>query len=740
MRLEGERERKSVRLSKLNKSSSSWRKRLASWRKLKLLFSSDSPVSSSSFSSARDPVRPVVAIPFTEVCLSSGNEDQPPVISNTLENRECFLPVESVVIGRGEFRYTPDVSNLLNDRASPSSKKNMPPRSASSINEETSSFPASNFNQSTVTSARQRRKKNRNTPLHPSSAISAHSKKRSNSSTVRTENAGRKRRRGQPNLSLVNNIPNESLALPDATPCGHCGAKRFHLEPPNFCCAGGEISVVAPPMPYDLKGLFIGSDEESFHFRNNARTYNNNLGFTSFTAKYDSELTKNTKGVYIFRVQGQVYHFLNGLVRSDDTASGIQLYFFDTDEELAKRVAASDKLRATTLRLLMRILSDNPYAKFFRNLSHVPNINNLNIVLCCYPALDQRVYNLPSASQVAAIWTENQDESDHMGAHIQVYTHSNSSYRIKHYHGCYDPLRYPILFPCGECEWHPGVKRARKRKRREDSCEEDINIHPSSVDSASSLLDREQRAADRSKNKEDTVSAREYYCYRFQIRDDDESMLLHSLRLLQQYAVDGYVKIETSRLDFHRNRQNNIRSEVLQGVLDSISISQTNASKVGRRTILPASFIGRPRDMRRRYLDDRPDLLARVFRAKFELLKSEVLNKQIFGEVAAYVYVIEFQKRGFPHAHMLLILKLEYKLLNPESYDRVVCAKIPDRFKHPHLYSLVVKHMIHGPCGDMDRTCPCMKDGRCKNHYPKSFCSQTTHAEDSYPQYRRRDD
>ncbi|XP_071905966.1 uncharacterized protein [Coffea arabica] len=627
----------------------------------------------------------------------SGNEDQPPVVSNTLENRECLLPVESVVTGRGEFCYTPDVSNLLSDHASPSSKTNMPPRSASYVNEETSSFPASNFNQPTATSARQRRKKNRNTPLHPSSAISAHSKKRCNSSTMRTENAGRKRRRGQPNLSLVNNIPNESLALPDSPPCGHCGAKRFHLEPPNFCCAGGEISVVAPPMPYDLKRLFIGSDEESFHFRNNARTYNNNLGFTSFAAKYDSELTKNTKGVYTFRVQGQVYHFLNGLLRSDDRASRIQLYFFDTDEELAKRVAASDKLRATTLRLLMRILSDNPYAKFFRNLSHIPNINNLNIVLCCYPALDQRVYNLPSASQVAAIWTENQDESDHTGAHIQVYTHSNNSYRIKHYYGCYDPLQYPILFPRGECGWHPGVKRARKRKRREDSCDEDINIHPSSVDSASSLLDHEQR-------------------------------------------VDGYVKIETSRLDFHRNRQNNIRSEVLQGVLDSISIGQTNASKVGRRTILPASFIGGPRDMRRRYLDamslvQKPDLLARVFRAKFELLKSEVLNKQIFGEVAAYVYVIEFQKRGFPHAHMLLILKLEYKLLNPESYDRVVCAKIPDRSKHPHLYSLIVKHMIHGPCGDMDRTCPCMKDGRCKNHYPKNFCSQTTHAEDSNNNY-----
>ncbi|XP_027182204.1 uncharacterized protein LOC113780620 [Coffea eugenioides] len=136
---------------------------------------------------------------------------------------------------------------------------------------------------------------------------------------------------------------------------------------------------------------------------------------------------------------------------------------------------------------------------------------------------------------------------------------------------------------------------------------------------------------------------------------------------------------------------------------------------------------------------DRPDLLARVLRAKFEMLKHELLNRQIFGKVAACVYVIEFQKRGFPHAHLLLILKPQFKLLNPESYDKIVCAELPDRLQYPHLYSLVVKHMIHDPCGDMDKSCPCMKDGSCKNYYPKIFCPHTTHGEDSYPYYRRRD-
>ena len=132
---------------------------------------------------------------------------------------------------------------------------------------------------------------------------------------------------------------------------------------------------------------------------------------------------------------------------------------------------------------------------------------------------------------------------------------------------------------------------------------------------------------------------------------------------------------------------------------------------------------------------DRPDLLVRIFRAKFEILKAELLKKQIFGEVAACVYVIEFQKRGFPHAQ-LLILKPQSKLLNPQSYDKIVCAEIPQ--ENGYLYSLVVKHMIHGPCGNMNKHCPCMRSGICKNHYPKNFSDYTVHGEDTYPYYRRR--
>ena len=63
-----------------------------------------------------------------------------------------------------------------------------------------------------------------------------------------------------------------------------------------------------------------------------------------------------------------------------------------------------------------------------------------------------------------------------------------------------------------------------------------------------------------------------------------------------------YTKIETARLDYFRNKQDEFRAEVYQGIIDSIHMGETHGSKVGGRIILPASFIGEPRDMRKRYI------------------------------------------------------------------------------------------------------------------------------------------
>lgn len=43
--------------------------------------------------------------------------------------------------------------------------------------------------------------------------------------------------------------------------------------------------------------------------------------------------------------------------------------------------------------------------------------------------------------------------------------------------------------------------------------------------------------------------------------------------------------------------------------------------------------------------NDRPDLIAKVFKLKLEALKHDIVEDQCLGRVNGYIYTIEFQKR-----------------------------------------------------------------------------------------------
>ncbi|KAG5565561.1 hypothetical protein RHGRI_001464 [Rhododendron griersonianum] len=232
----------------------------------------------------------------------------------------------------------------------------------------------------------------------------------------------------------------------------------------------------------------------------------------------------------------------------------------------------------------------------------------------------------------------------------------------------------------GEVGWHQNILRRIQARTSNDASDTQNDSSFHSFKSAEDIFRQEQEGVDGSDTKK--VSCREYYCYKLQIRDADPSVLLLSGRLLQQYVVDMYIKLENTRLDYYRQKQSDIRAELYQGVVDSVLAGESRGSMVGKRVVLPGSFVGGPRDMRRRYLDaialvqrfgkpdlfitvtcnpdwkeikdslkqgqlaqDRPDLTARVFRAKLQDLKDQLFKKSIFGKVAAHVHAIEFQKR-----------------------------------------------------------------------------------------------
>src|SRR6266540_83880 len=70
--------------------------------------------------------------------------------------------------------------------------------------------------------------------------------------------------------------------------------------------------------------------------------------------------------------------------------------------------------------------------------------------------------------------------------------------------------------------------------------------------------------------------------------------------------------------------------------------------------------------------------------------------------------------------------------------DTWISAEIPDPAVDPLGYVLLAEHMMHGPCGEKNWNCPCMKKGKCSKFYPKDFGEHTIFSENGFTIYRRR--
>ncbi|XP_074338594.1 uncharacterized protein LOC141676751 [Apium graveolens] len=122
---------------------------------------------------------------------------------------------------------------------------------------------------------------------------------------------------------------------------------------------------------------------------------------------------------------------------------------------------------------------------------------------------------------------------------------------------------------------------------------------------------------------------------------------------------------------------------------------------------------------------DAPDVVARVFKMKVDQLLDEIKNKNCFGRCIGVMHVIEFQKRGLPHAHMLIWLHSNDRPKIIEQIDKMVSAEIPDPSIDPVGYETVTNYMIYGPCGTNCVKSPCMVKGRCIKHFPKRLTKYT---------------
>ena len=126
---------------------------------------------------------------------------------------------------------------------------------------------------------------------------------------------------------------------------------------------------------------------------------------------------------------------------------------------------------------------------------------------------------------------------------------------------------------------------------------------------------------------------------------------------------------------------------------------------------------------------DSPIVVVRAFKGRLKMLL-EILRSK-FGTVVYLIYVIEFQKRGLPHAHIILKTDPEVPF---DNIDDIISAEMPPE-NQPEFRRKVQSYMLHRP----QHSPRCLNaQGRCIYNYPKPLTPNTIPDDRGYVQYRRR--
>ena len=547
--------------------------------------------------------------------------------------------------------------------------------------------------------------------------------------------------------------------------CLYCGALRFKGETKGFCCSSGKVLPEPfPRPPEELMKLWNSNQGLGRVLKTYSREINNALALSSIQVKLKRFSGFNPSVI----IQGKVVHTTGPLIpKEGEVPKFSQLYCCDPNLEksqrfenllLPEKTSAKDK---RDLKKLLEILQGeirkaNPFIKDFMMIMEIPDedLANGKIIISARDKPKEehaRRYNLPTSLHEVSILTDNQPND------LVLRRRGGSLMRISDLNPKSMPLHFTLLFPYGTYGWDPYQLQATGQRK---------------------------------------ISCRQFYNYHIQVRDQsmNENYLLRSGRLFQEFVCIAWAKVERQRLFWHEQNQKALRADKYLNVkeaveerarADHLHTDDHQRPKIGRK-ILPSSFVGGPRWYNSLFQDgmaicreyskpdlfltftcnvawpeiqkelqpgekaqDRPDLVARVFYLYVKQMMKDILRGEIFGKVSAYLWTIEFQKRGLPHLHCLIILSNHDKLITSDFVDSLISAEIPpdpeecedqnERKARKDLQDIVLSNMVHGPCGKDYPFKPCMEDNKCSKNFPKPFTKRTMIEPDlSYAIYKRR--
>ena len=471
--------------------------------------------------------------------------------------------------------------------------------------------------------------------------------------------------------------------------CRGCQALHWASEPSakkrgeveasfESCCKHGKAQVEAMrPLPEPLNTLMCGDNARSRAFRVNLRRWNKEFAFTSIKFNMDNERNQIGTNFQLFQVHGAIYHRQGPLVPvGGRDALYSQIYLYDPTFAAQQRSRHASDLDAEIIGALTFMLQEsNPMIKIyltaqerFAEIAQAEDnfriILNPQLRLVLEHGADLRRENLPTADEVSMILPEEYGTAGFpdivLARRVNGEDDANSFTIIDPNHASYLPLHYVLLFPYGEPGWHWGR-----------------------------TLDNGDGGPQTTK-----LSQRTFYRFRLHIRPNEPSTIFWAQRLFQQFVVDAWAVCDQNKLNWIRTHQANIRADLYNGLSDALEAGDIDLGRIGKKVVLPSSYVGGDRFMQQLYQDsiaivrhfgkpslfitftanpkwveivnellpnqsaaDRPDLVARVFNLKVRDLLDQIRHKEIFGPWISWVWTIEYQKRGLSHLHLLVFLK-----------------------------------------------------------------------------------
>lgn len=485
----------------------------------------------------------------------------------------------------------------------------------------------------------------------------------------------------------------------------------------NNCCKGGKVFVRPFTQPSDfLRDLLaFNGPPRSKHFIEKIRQY-------------------------VFKISGAVCHQMGSLLPQEgDTPKYVELYIYHGGNEVDNRIQALNKddrieggLDKTVVKGPHGMLdTHNALVIFFCMAKEVLAENeftDISIRIMAPGESDGPQFNLPSADELSClVFGELTLESP--SRDIIVRGRGTNLQRISSLHNAYMSLQYPLLFPYGECGFQLGVKY--------------IGIDHSDM------------------RKRQVMTMQDFYCFCSHYKEGQHNPYLYYGLLSDQAVVDSRACIDECRLHFILLSNDDLRAENLQGLVDVVAVGRMDGSSVGKKNILPSSYTAGRRYMVENFQDavaisrvhgcpdvfstftcnpkwpeiieslesepgkrphDRADMTVRVYHMKLTDYLRDIKAGKAFGPIVAVLHTIEFQKRGLPHAHILVWQDKEKRAeVSPALIDSFISADIPGAAEDPLGYALVAEFMMHGPCGEDNPRCPCMKDGACSKNFLNHF-------------------